>query len=227
MASRYPIQIDSLPIVVDNFTPVKAAVVNNIRDAVMAVEAELGIKPSGIYGTVRARLDALETGLNSIVTTAVSFGGDLQNINPTSQKVIGLQSIPINATIPADGYVLTYSLADGYWHPAAAGSSTLPVATVANSVLQRSYPPGTDPSFFAPLTLDQILAAYSCSLFYAGATIVETSATVATPAFTASYLRTAAAAVLTDTIPTTPQDVIGTPTTFSLDANALSVDKSL
>jgi hypothetical protein len=97
--SVYPDQIDStdqLPIAVDNVTPVKAEVVNRLRSAVLAIEAELGLQPSGIYGTVRARLDALEnlgrslgaldlagvlgignaTGSNTII---ISSGGGLQN----------------------------------------------------------------------------------------------------------------------------------------------------
>jgi len=123
MASQYPIKIDTsitLPTVVDSRTPISGAAVNNIRDALIYVESELGIKPSGIYGTVRLRVDALEAAINAIVAEATVFGGDLQSVLPTSQKVIGIQSVPVNATIPADGYVLTYSLADGYWHPAPA-----------------------------------------------------------------------------------------------------------
>jgi hypothetical protein len=59
----YPDAIDSssqLPLAVDNVTPVKAEIVNRQRSAILAIEAELGIQPSGIYGTARARLDAIE-----------------------------------------------------------------------------------------------------------------------------------------------------------------------
>lgn len=61
--TKYPAQLDTsneLPLAVDNVTPVKAEVVNRLRDAVMAIESELGIDPSREYGSVRARLDALE-----------------------------------------------------------------------------------------------------------------------------------------------------------------------
>lgn len=63
--SKYPGQLDdssSLPASTDNVTPVKAEVVNRLRDAILAIEAELGIDPSREYGTVRARLDAMDGG---------------------------------------------------------------------------------------------------------------------------------------------------------------------
>ena len=63
--SKYPNQIDSsleLPPSTDNVTPVKAEVVNRLRDAILAIESELGIDPSREYGTVRARLDAMQSG---------------------------------------------------------------------------------------------------------------------------------------------------------------------
>jgi len=218
--SNYPAQIDnslSLPAAVNNATTVSASVANKLREAILATQTELGVKPSGTESTVRYRLDLMSDSIASLLANSISLGTQDLGGTPLLPKVVGLQGRPLSSTAPIVGQVIGWS--GIAWIPTTVsgggGGDTLPVATVANSVLQRSYPPGTDLSFFAPLTLDQILAAYSCSLFYAGATIVETSAMVATPAFTASYLRTAAAAVLTDTIPTTPQDVIGTPTTFS------------
>lgn len=63
--SLYPNQIDnstSIPVATDGVTPVNAEVVNRLRDAIIAIESENGINPSGTYGTVRARLDVLESG---------------------------------------------------------------------------------------------------------------------------------------------------------------------
>ena len=63
--SKYPAQLDdsiTVPPSHDNVTPVKAEVVNRLRDAILAIESELGIDPSGTYGTVRARLDAMSSG---------------------------------------------------------------------------------------------------------------------------------------------------------------------
>ena len=70
--SKYPDQIDStneLPIAVDNQTFVRAESVNRLREAISKIENELGVKPSGTHGTVRARLDAMEA-----ITGAI--GGD-------------------------------------------------------------------------------------------------------------------------------------------------------
>lgn len=63
--SKYPSQIDSsleLPPSTDNVTPVKAEVVNRLRDSILAIESELGTDPSREFGTVRARLDFLSVG---------------------------------------------------------------------------------------------------------------------------------------------------------------------
>lgn len=63
--TKYPLQIDTsneLPLTTDNVTPVKAEVVNRLRGAILAIEAELGVQPSREYSTVRSRLDALEEG---------------------------------------------------------------------------------------------------------------------------------------------------------------------
>ena len=98
--SKYPDHIDSsteLPVATDNVTPVKAEVVNRLRDAILAIESELGVQPSGTFGTVRSRLDALELGgggggaidvsLNGTIvepnTTGIDFAGDV-NVEQTT-----------------------------------------------------------------------------------------------------------------------------------------------
>lgn len=60
--TKYPASVDTsleLPVATDNVTQVRAEVVNRIREAVLAVETELGANPSGTYGTVKDRLDDL------------------------------------------------------------------------------------------------------------------------------------------------------------------------
>jgi len=64
--SKFPAQIDTtitLPTVINNNTPVKGESVNRLRDAILAIESELGVKPSTVYSTVRSRLDAIEGGI--------------------------------------------------------------------------------------------------------------------------------------------------------------------
>jgi hypothetical protein len=62
VATEYPNTIDNnvtLPQAIDLVTPVQGEVVNRLRDAIIAIESELGVDPSREFGTVRARLDAL------------------------------------------------------------------------------------------------------------------------------------------------------------------------
>lgn len=73
----FPNQIDgyaSLPLVVDFISAVRAADVNRIRDAVVAIETELGINPSGTFGTVVDRLNSLDTNnQKNIVTVTENY----------------------------------------------------------------------------------------------------------------------------------------------------------
>lgn len=82
--TKYPSQIDSsneLPLTVDNVTPIRAEVPNRLREAILAIEAELGIDPSREYATVRARIDAIEQALLEIDTG----GGSGGEVVPTSK----------------------------------------------------------------------------------------------------------------------------------------------
>lgn len=107
---NYPAQIDttlSLPTAIDNLTPVQGAIFNRLRDAVIAIESELGIKPSSIYSTVKNRLDTIE---NTITTTiSLNLTGDvIGNINSTIQ-VINIQGNPVSDVAPQFGEVLTWN----------------------------------------------------------------------------------------------------------------------
>lgn len=85
--TQYPTQLDNnstLPAFVDLKTPVRAEEGNRLREAILAIQGELGILPSGTYTTVRARLDALEAGggagsvsVSKNGTTIISLASDL------------------------------------------------------------------------------------------------------------------------------------------------------
>lgn len=129
--SKYPAQIDndtSLPKVVDNLSPAKGDSVNRLRAAIIAIENELGVKPSGVYSTVRARLDALEGTVNGITTT--ELGGDLEGFlfNPT---VAGIKNRPISDVAPSLNQVLTWN--GIAWEPAS--PSTIVLDVLPTSVL--------------------------------------------------------------------------------------------
>jgi hypothetical protein len=109
MSSLYPAQIDSsstLPVLVDNASNVTADSVNILRDAIIKIEAELGLKPSNLYNTVRLRLDTLETMIGAI--PSITFAGDLSGTN-SSQTVIGLQGRLVSNAAPTLSQVLSWN----------------------------------------------------------------------------------------------------------------------
>jgi len=106
---NYPAKIDtsiSIPSAVDNHTPVASSQYNKSRDAVIAIETELGVKPSSTYGTVRERLDHLE----SIISAGggAQIAQDLGGTN-FAPLVIGLYGNPLAPTSPTTNYVLTWT----------------------------------------------------------------------------------------------------------------------
>lgn len=116
---KYPSGIDSsveLPTIIDGISPVTSAYLNNLRDALLSVETELGIKPSGTAGSVRARMDTFE----ALHGGGFIVAGDLSG-TVTSQIVVGLRGNSIAAqTLSSsnDGYLLTWDNTDGYWYAA-------------------------------------------------------------------------------------------------------------
>lgn len=85
MATAYPNKIDTsteLPITVDKQTGVDAIVVNRLRDAIIAVQQELGVNPSGDQSTVKDRFDVV-FGLIADLQDIAGGGGA---IGPTGPK---------------------------------------------------------------------------------------------------------------------------------------------
>lgn len=115
---NYPAQIDnslSIPASVDNNTPVTASVTNRLREAIIAIESELGVKPGGM-STVRARFESINLTLENL--DPVMLGGDIGGTT-SFPLIIGLQGYPISDTAPAADDVLTWNgLA---WVPGASG----------------------------------------------------------------------------------------------------------
>lgn len=116
--SKYPNKIDTtneLPLVTNNVTPVIAEVVNRLNNAIINIETELGVNPSGTYSTVRDRLDALtgSTGNGSVQiqnnstvvvsqATIIDFIGNVIVTNPSPLKaqieIIGGQATQVQET---------------------------------------------------------------------------------------------------------------------------------
>jgi hypothetical protein len=106
--TKYPAQIDTtteLPTVVDNLTSVKAVTINRLRDSILAIQSELGVKPRGLSSTVRDRLDALDSTLS---IDFIELAGDLGGVT-NSPEVIGIRGNPISTVEPTVGDVLVWS----------------------------------------------------------------------------------------------------------------------
>ena len=110
MATVFPARIDdniTLPQALNNITPVTGESVNILRDAILAIEFSLGVKPQGIYSTVRARLDALE---QAVSPGANGFAGNVavSALPSNGQTIIwnGITWSPTTppASLPPDGY---------------------------------------------------------------------------------------------------------------------------
>jgi hypothetical protein len=101
--TKYPNSIDSsteLPVSTDLVTPVKSEVVNRHRDSIIAVESELGTKPSGTYTTVRARLDAIESGGGGGGGSADGYAPTQRNL-PVTVNGQTIFSLGINPSLPS------------------------------------------------------------------------------------------------------------------------------
>lgn len=121
MSSRYPAQVDSslnLPTVTDNFTPVSGGAVNRIRDAIINIESELGVKPSGTFGTVRARLDLLEKTSDGVAGLNEVNGSYALTIADKNLITVFVTTPGVTATLPvastvANGDLFTVANATG------------------------------------------------------------------------------------------------------------------
>jgi hypothetical protein len=108
--------------VIDGVTAVDTILFRKFSDAIIRLEDELGLKPSGTYATVRARLDAMELGVNNnegtphSVHIATHFRHDW--LSPTITTPGGpvvlptiIGQVPIDPAVEAgynDGYGLCY-----------------------------------------------------------------------------------------------------------------------
>jgi hypothetical protein len=210
---KYPAQIDNsqtLPTAIDNLTPVQGSIFNKLRDAVLAIESELGVKPSATYTTVKARIDALEgvVGNLQIIELDKDLGGTLEE-----PKVIGFQGRPVSTVPPQLGDVYVWNgLA---WTPGAGGGGgggfTPPPGSFPGQTLVWT---GSNyvPDFYLQ---DDVVPPYEMDLV-GPYSFVEVNQTIVNPgAFTASYFQTPSFANFKDDVFNSPIDVTSTPTSFS------------
>lgn len=233
---KYPAQIDttlSLPTAVDNLTPVQGKIFNKLRDAVLAIESELGVKPSASYSTVKARIDALEgiVGNLQIIELDGDLGGTLE-----SPLVIGFQGRPVSTVPPQQGEVYVWDglawtplpqsgggggggitpggdLSGGPFLQTVIGLQNRPIDTTAPTPFQSLiwngvvWKPGNVPT---DLLTPPVELTITPTVQFA-----EVNENVTAPAFTATYTATPTSALLEDSENLTPQNVTSTPLSFS------------
>jgi hypothetical protein len=230
--TTYPARIDntsSLPAVIDGRSPAEGSFINNVRTALLAVESELGVKPSSVYATVRARLDAIENSLNNI--QAINLGGDIGGTT-LFPKVIGIQGRPVSSAAPGIDDVLTWNGITWLPRPAPGGGSgvTFSVDLSGNNTAQTvvglqgrpliSTAPSTGQSIvwsgsaWVPNNISQDFVNPAFVVTLIGGGMAEVGQNVGTPLFNATYNYTPITAVLTDSDGNAPQNVIGSPTVF-------------
>ena len=129
--TKYPAEIDnnlSLPSSIDNLTPIDAKAFNNLRDAIIAIESELGTKPSGSFSDVKSRISSLEAiiGNLQIIKLDQDLGGTLKK-----PKVIGIQGRPVSNVVPGVGQSLIWN--GIAWIPAFGGGAPGPTGATGNS----------------------------------------------------------------------------------------------
>lgn len=141
MSSQYPAKIDdniSLPLAADNSSLVRQNSVNNLREAILAVEAVLGINPASVYGSVKERLAVIESAITAILDSGnvLVFSGDLSGTT-ISQTVVGLQGNSVSSDTPTNGEVLTWSASGEEWVPEII---TIPTINLAGSGVSGILP---------------------------------------------------------------------------------------
>ncbi len=145
MPTIYPNGIDNtstLPVAVDNVTHIVADVVNQNRSAVIAIEAELGVNPSGTYATVKDRLDAI---------ISISSGDGYIRVQQAGSTVStsNFLNFQTGATVTDVGGVATIAIVGGTGGGTLSDTLALGNTTGANNVV---------------VTNSSIITNYNCDL---------------------------------------------------------------
>lgn len=176
--TKYPSQIDnssSLPAAVDNSTPLKASLYNRLREAIIAMETELGPKPSNIYANVATRMNTMENivGNLKIIELQEDLRGSLE-----APVVAGFRGRPLSTVAPTLHQI--YSWNGIAWSPV--DQTRYPEnAEVGQCILWDGYNYIAD--FYAQ---DDVLPPVTVELV-PNTLLAEVGQTITNPSFTAVY----------------------------------------
>jgi hypothetical protein len=138
----YPDSIDS-PLNLPDVEGVsdEASAINDLRDAVVAIETELGVKPSGIYSDVASRLSVVEARVSSGGgggggggLPSGSAGGDLAGSSYPNPTVSGIRGRPVSGSAPSSGQSLVWN--GSAWAPGTVSGFTAGTDLSGNSTNQ-------------------------------------------------------------------------------------------
>ena len=102
--------------------PISDADFLQLQQQVEDIEAEMGLDPSGVYATLRTRLDTLSTSINSLANNlVVSISGDVNGFT-SDAHVTKLQGFDVSSVIPLDNFVLTWNDTSSQWEPKVSSS---------------------------------------------------------------------------------------------------------
>ena len=158
---------DQLPVITDNVTAVMAEVINRHRDAILAIEAQLGVLPAGTFSTVRARLDAMMTGGSggggggqiTVQDESITLLSDARILN-----FLGLGITAIVGDVPTKR--IDISVAGG---AATQVQETLPVTSPGQTAFTLSQTPAQSNS--VELFINGIKAAYGSDYLCVGTAV--------------------------------------------------------
>jgi hypothetical protein len=147
--SSYPYGIDNSSTLAPQTVDGYITSIDNTNEAVEAIETELGLLPSGVYASVRTRLDILEARINNPFAPAPNVNNPFYiGGNPVSgvsiQAGFGDPSILLIPAIPGSLYLREDGSADqglyvfgtdGYWHQviSSSGGSAVVFPTITVS----------------------------------------------------------------------------------------------
>lgn len=161
MSTGYPKIIDGnaqLPLLVDGRSPIKADDFNRIRNAIVAVEKELGINPSGDSASVTDRLAVIESVADGYLAASLVTLEDLDGYFVSSEVESVLAEIYGKIqNISLDAVTLSIADVDGYFSSSNAEGALQEAAWLMTSTASDVQFANTDGYYSASTNVEEAL----------------------------------------------------------------------